>query len=402
MLRELIDRIDTGATQAELAHATGLSRPTISTIVGDLKPISAAVGETERSTGGRKASVVRLDPGAAWAAAVDIGRSHIHVAACDLRGAGGEILQGEPWTSDSPDADSSIPEEYGATLTRAAKMLDALLDEGGVERSDLAGLAVGLPGPVYEGRPRGRLLREWGHQDVGDAMLEALRTNSPDAWREIDSEALEVVVDNDANLCGVAEHRWGVGQGVDDQLYVKWATGLGAAVIMDGALRRGAGGAAGEFGHTPVRDADDVASCDACGRPCLESKVGFGTLMSGVSFQDIQAAADDDGHSLYDEVCEKVDEAALVLGRELVPLVNALNPALIVIDGILNERNEHLFAGQVMKGLDEGALGAARRDVKIRGSRFTLTAAARGGLAEVIDRHAVEFLIKKARERSNP
>ena len=57
------------------------------------------------------------------------------------------------------------------------------------------------------------------------------------------------MVDNDANLGALAEHWWGLGDGVDDLAYIKVATGVGSGHVIGGEIYRGATGVAGEIGH---------------------------------------------------------------------------------------------------------------------------------------------------------
>src|SRR4051794_19664405 len=78
VLRVLLERIGSGATQSELADATGLSRPSIATMLGTLKPILSTSAPSGGSGNGgsaarrRVANVFDVDPDAAWAAAIDI------------------------------------------------------------------------------------------------------------------------------------------------------------------------------------------------------------------------------------------------------------------------------------------------------------------------------------------
>jgi predicted NBD/HSP70 family sugar kinase len=277
-------------------------------------------------------------------------------------------------------------------------LLNRVLDgTPGWEPAVVSVLVVGLPVPVADDRPRDRVL-DWGSRNVADATREVLRS-SADRWRR-HATGLDVIVDNDANLSAVAEHRWGVGVGLSDILYVKWSTGLGGGLILDGALRRGAGGAAGEFGHTPVpvELSEDLELCGACGQKCFEVAIGFKPLLKarGWGYRDVQAVARDPSHDDYGALSEWIEPRAELLGRALVPVVNAVNPELLVIDGILDEGTEPLFARQVQRSLEEhGAMAAVYSDLKVRGGRFTVSAAARGGLARALQQLAAPFLLAK-------
>ncbi|HVY95380.1 MAG TPA: ROK family protein [Solirubrobacterales bacterium] len=397
VLEVLLDRIEQGATQAELCSATGLSRPSVSSILKGFAAISrgreARNGDEGGAAGrGRTGASHGIDPLAAWAAAIDIGRNHVYVGVCDLRGAGGDILNR---VEASPSFE--IRRSPLLTLELAADTLNALLDETPQLLLDrLAGLVVSLPGPVANDRPRDRIL-DWGEHDIAKEIWQALRSSSP-RWYEREASP-HVLVDNDANLSAVAEHTWGVGRGTANAVYVKWSTGLGGGLILDGELRRGAGGAGGEFGHTPVPEdlAREVEECPVCGRRCFESAVGFRRLLAERrwSYQDVQKIAHDPTHSDHRFLADWIGPRAELLGLALVPIVNTVNPELLIVDGIVDRQMEPLFARQLLGSLERnGAMAAARSDLTVRGGKFTDSAAARGGLALAIHELAPGFLLE--------
>jgi predicted NBD/HSP70 family sugar kinase len=396
-MRALIDRIGVGATQAELSLATGLSRPSVATLLGTFPSVTESRPNTGGGPGsartGRQAATYDVDPKAAWAAAIDIGRAHLFVAICDLRGAGGEIQSME-----DPEPGFDLPTSPLLTLERGAEMLNELLDRSpGYELDGLVGIAVGLPGPVTDNRPRDRVL-DWGDRDVADRLREVLRA-SGDRWRD-HAPALGVIVDNDANLSAVGEARWGVAAEASNVLYVKWSTGLGAGLIMDGRLCRGSGGASGEFGHTPVPGDVElgVAECAACGRRCHESAIGFRPLLRerGWDYRHVREAARDRSHTDHRFVAGWIEERAELLGRALVPVVNVLNPEMVVINGILDQSMERLFVRPIMRSLEiHGAMRAAYSDLRIRGGEFTVSAAAHGGLALSLQEFSLPFLLEQ-------
>ena len=94
----------------------------------------------------------------------------------------------------------------------------------------------------------------------------APRTRSPRR------SASAVEVENDANLGALGEWMWGAGRGADHMAYVKAATGIGAGFIVAGAPYVGAGGTAGELGHTVVDPGGPICRCG--NRGCLETLRG--------------------------------------------------------------------------------------------------------------------------------
>jgi predicted NBD/HSP70 family sugar kinase len=405
VLAALMDRLDSGATQAQLAEATGLSRPSIKDLLDTLEPVLLPSRPTAGPGAGRRpASVRALDPEAAWVAAIDIGRSHIYVAVSDLGGAGdGDLRHRLVLKPELEELGFEISQSAVRTMERAAKALDDLVGENPNLRLDrLAGVTVGLPGPIVDGIPRDRVLN-WGEYEVAKELKGALVATA-EHWQGLDYER-QVIVDNDATLSAIAEHRWGTGKGLRDVLYIKWSTGLGAGLIVDGEARRGAGGAAGEIAHWPVpaeveedfkRAGEPIDECPACGQRCFEAAIGFKSLLEerGWTYEDVQKIARNPADAAYGDLDRWLGPRAELLGRALVPIVNTLNPELVVVDGILDDRMEPLFERRVRRSLHlHGTMAAIFSDLNVCGGRFTVSAAARGGLARGIRERAPELLL---------
>jgi hypothetical protein len=222
-------------TRAEIVSLTGLSRPTVTAGLADLRRRRAGHrGDRGHQPAGRRApaSILRLSRGAGLAVGVDIGRRHIRIAVSDL----GHVALAERAVRLARDADDHPTE----VLDRAAGLVDEALRASGATRADVTGVGVGIPAPIT------RL----GH--IGSpALLPAWADLSP--VDELGSRLdLPVRLENDANLGALAEYVWGAGRGCADLVYVKLATGIGAGIVLDGRLYRGASGTAGELGHVTL------------------------------------------------------------------------------------------------------------------------------------------------------
>ena len=130
------------ASRAELARITGLSRSTVSTIVGDLLETGLA-GERDGTapTGGqagRPPVMVSLNRSAGLAVGVDFGHRHLRVAVSDLS----HTVLAETWRELNVDHSA----EHG--LTAAAEFVDHVLDEAEVDRARVIGVGMGLPAPI--------------------------------------------------------------------------------------------------------------------------------------------------------------------------------------------------------------------------------------------------------------
>jgi len=87
---------------------------------------------------------------------------------------------------------------------------------------------------------------------------------------------LPCVLENDATAAAIGEWRAGAGKGCDHFVYLTISTGIGSGIVVDGRILRGAGGLAGEIGHTKIADASDPCSCGHIG--CWEA-VASGTAL---------------------------------------------------------------------------------------------------------------------------
>ena len=162
----------------------------------------------------------------------DVGGSKAVVA---LGRAGGGILAEsrlDDW------ARGAWPEDL-ETLIEAAR---SLLRNAGLGGGELGGVGVSAPGPLD---PAGGVvlsapnLPGWSDVPVGERIREAL--------------GVPVRLENDANAAALAEWRYGAGRGVRNLVYATMSTGIGAGLILDGRLYRGAHFQAGELGHVPIR-----------------------------------------------------------------------------------------------------------------------------------------------------
>jgi DNA-binding Lrp family transcriptional regulator len=240
-------RLAGSLTQAEIARTTGLSAATVSNIVRELKD-GGTVEVTPTSAGGRRARAVSLSGDAGIVIGVDFGHTHLRVAVGNLAH---QVLAEE---SEPLDVDASAPQGFD----RAEQLVNRLIEATGVDRSKIAGVGLGVPGPIdLESGSLGSsaILPGW----IGTKPAEELQGRL----------GVPVHVDNDANLGALGELVWGSGRGVRDLAYIKVASGVGAGLVIDGKIYRGPGGTAGEIGHITLDESGPVCRCG--NRGCLET-----------------------------------------------------------------------------------------------------------------------------------
>ncbi len=309
----------------------------------------------------------------------DLGATSIDVALTDLAGT---ILahRAEP-------ADVSAGPEV--ILGRVEALFGELL-AAGQPSAPLWGIGIGVPGPVeFEtGRPIAPpIMPGWDHYPVRE-RFEA-RFNAP-VW-----------VDNDVNVMALGEWRHGIARGHANVVFVKLGTGIGAGLISDGQLHRGAQGSAGDVGHIQVsEDPGTVCRCGNIG--CLEALTGGAALA-----RDATAAALDGRSARLAEILatagsvgaadvalaaahgdpvsvDLLQRAGRQVGSMLAGVVNFFNPSLIVIGGGVAQAGDLLLAA-IRETVYARSLPLATRDLLVQRSSLGTIGGVTGAAAMVVD-----------------
>jgi predicted NBD/HSP70 family sugar kinase len=319
-------------TQADLARMTGLAPATVSNIVREF----AAAGLVAIEPGsGRRGASVQLAPRAGMVSGIDFGHTHLSVAIGDLTG---QIL-----TEASQPLDQSHDHEDG--LARAAELVDRELAGLGLDRSALRTIGLGLPAPMIDDVVRSSTILP-GWVGVNARQVAEKHLGQP------------VHIDNDANLGALAEHRVGAARGHSTTIFLKLSSGVGAGIIIDNQVFRGADGTAGEIGHLTVDEQGPVCRCGS--RGCLEAYASAGSVlelmsaqMPGATLDEVVAAAEAGNASAL----RSLEDAGFHLGWGIGSLVNLLNPSLIVVGGDLARAGD-LLLDPARVGLRRHALDA--------------------------------------------
>lgn len=365
-------------TRSDLAAVTGQSRSTIATRV-DLLLASGLVspaGEAS-STGGRPPATFAFNPAARVVLAVDLGATHARLAVTDLAGT---VLA---------EHGEQIAIGHGpqVVLDRVVEVGRRLMATAGRPMADLVSVGVGLPGPVDHatGRPTNPpIMPGWDDADVPGILSAQLH--------------VPVLVDNDVNLMALGEHtsQW---RGVDHLLYVKVATGIGAGIISDGALRRGAQGAAGDLGHVAVPGGQE-RPCRCGNTGCLEAVASGPAIATELTARGVPATTSADVVALVRAgdliASHAVREAGRSIGGVLAACVSLLNPSVIVVGGQVAEAGEHLIAG-IREVVYRRSLPLATQHLRIVATRTGTEAGVLGASAmaaeHVLSAAAIDALI---------
>lgn len=229
-------------TAGQLKQLTGLSRPSVADLVERLAAagLIGVVGESGEQRRGPNARLYGIVADRAHLAALDVRTEGVAVLVSDLLGS---VL-----------AEASVPigdgTDTGPAVEQAVTLVERTAKEAGVER--LHTIGVGAPGLIdpSTGELRDSSgLPEW-HRRLAAALQERLPAR--------------VLVENETNLAALAEQRDGAAQDRDTFVLLWLGHGIGAAVVLDGVLRRGASGGTGEIGFLPVPGTSGLPSATGC------------------------------------------------------------------------------------------------------------------------------------------
>jgi len=358
-----------GSTRADLARRTGLARSTITQRLDQLQRLGLLkeVGGSE-STGGRPPMLLAFNENAGLVLAADLGATHSRLAVTNLAG---EVLaeeQGEIEIAAGPDA----------VLDWVEERFSQLLEKCSRQRAEVAGIGIGLPGPVEHstGLPRNPpIMPGWDKFPVPERFTSRY--------------GVPVLVDNDVNIMALGEH-WTDWREVENLLFVKVGTGIGCGIVIDRAIHRGADGAAGDIGH--VRIATEEGSEDIvckCGNVnCLEALASGGAMArqlraAGLDARDSRAVVELTRAGVPEAV-QMVRHSGRLVGEVIAAAVNFFNPSVIVVGGDVADAQEQLLAG-IREVVYQRSLPLATRHLRIVRSPLADRAGVVGAAAMVIE-----------------
>ena len=232
-------------------------------------------------------------------------------------------------------------------LPDVVKSIESKLEEEGLAKGYLAGVGIGVPGPIFADGTVNRCVNlGWGVFNVADKVRELL-----------EMPELTVKVGNDANVAALGEMFKGSGEGYKNLVMVTLGTGVGGGIILDGKILTGTTGGAGEIGHMPV-GLNETECCGCGNKGCLEQyasatgivKVAKKILaecdaetplrnMEGFSAKDVMELAKA-GDKVAMDVIEQLGD---YLGKALAHIACVVNPSAFVIGGGVSKAGQFLL-----------------------------------------------------------
>jgi len=346
-------------SRTEIAGLLAAAPSTVSHVVSQLLSHGLLAEEgTDASTGGRPRKVLRIGGVDEYAVAADVGGGHARVGIV-LPGGSLESVANVPFAlSDGPTAG----------LQRLASLLEELIESRGA--AGLRGVGLSLPGPVDV---------EAGIVDLPSRMPGW--NGFPVASWLTERFGVPAAVDNDANCMAAGEQ---IVQPASRRqaITIKAGSAIGAGIVIDGRLYRGATGSAGDITHVRIDAAGDTpCSCGNTG--CLETVASGAALVRILSAAGVPVTSTADVVRLASdadpEATRAVRLAGRYLGEVLAANVNFFNPDAVYLGGILSTLDpfvaavrsqlyeschplmtQHLVIERASLGADAGLVGAGQ------------------------------------------
>jgi predicted NBD/HSP70 family sugar kinase len=359
-LTTLLNLVRTGAatTRHELERQAELGRAIVSDRLAVLIRLGLVEeGELGQAIGGRAPRHVRFRTRAGAILAAVLDHSSLAVGISDLSG---RLLAEHHEAVELASGPQPVVERMSA-------LFNWMLEEHGAG-SAVWGVGLAASGPVNKPSdqhlfaPVLSAFRNWDGFPFVEEL--ALRVGAP-VW-----------VRSSVQTMTMGEFRSGSGVGVTDMIFVKLGRSIGAGVISQGVLHRGAQGAAGLIGHTWVegQSLEAVAGSDAIAREARQAAESRRSpYLAGVLARTGTVTVTDTGHGaqLGDNFCiELLARCGRAVGEALAPLANLLNPSLIVLGGSVAQTGDILLAA-VREAVYRQSHPLVTRDLRILRSQMS-------------------------------
>ncbi|SDR68217.1 Sugar kinase of the NBD/HSP70 family, may contain an N-terminal HTH domain [Friedmanniella luteola] len=378
VLFDAIRRAPAGISRVELVSETGLTAQTVSNIVRRLLDEGMVVegGRVQTAVRGKPRTLVRVRPTARYAVGVHVDPATLTFVLIDVAGQVHQYARRRTPQAPGPDDVVAVIRDEVQRLLAAADLAPGAL----------LGLGVAAPGPldVLEGTllnpPQ---LAGWAHVRLRADLREAT--------------GLHVLVDKDVTAAATGE-RWAQGGARHHFVFCYLGAGLGAGVVMDDTVLRGASNNIGEIGNILVAPgAEDlgIGPPGSLAATCLPQALvvraqRLGLVPAGVGSEDFVGVDE-----VFTEICERayagdarclelIDDAAAGLAAGLAVMVNFLDVDRVVLGGPIWSRISSRML-EVLPALVQPQLVAASGPLVIEGSAVGEHVAAQGAAALVLD-----------------
>ncbi|PAD26367.1 ROK family protein [Niallia circulans] len=349
-------------SRADIAQQTGLTKGTVSSLVSELinEQLIYESGHGE-SNGGRRPVMLLFNEMAGYSIGIDLGVNYILGILTDLQG---NIIYriNEKYENSS----------YEDTLRTIKKIITTLINAAPKSVYGVIGIGIGVPGIT--------------NMD-GDILLAPnLGWNNVSLKSQLEEEFhLPVLVENEANTGAYGEKKFGVGQPYQNLIYVSAAIGIGAGIIINGELYKGALGYSGEIGHMTIQK--DGLECRCGNKGCWELYASEQYLLN----KAVELKLSINGQVYLNDLIELADqgntqaihlfnEVGYHLGAGIINIIHIFNPEQIIIGNRLTLAKKWIEP-QVKKIINNYTLPFHHSQLAIQFSDINFASSALGAAA---------------------
>ena len=360
----------------QLAQRMNLTRAAMTAIVNDLLEADIICEASNRpSSAGRPAITLEINPKRGCVAGVDMGATHLTIM---ISNCAAHVVT-------EKEIPLRIADGPQICLDQADALLHETLHEAGIKLEELLAIGLGVPGPIMAEAGTvvaPPIMPGWDRFPIRDTLEK--RWGHP------------LSLNNDAELGAVGEWAYGAARSVANLAYIKVGTGVGAGLLLDGRIYRGASGSAGEIGHLTVETNGELCTCGNIG--CLET-ISSGQAIARRAQQALSqplqtqmaqqaepiTARDVANYARRGDLTAQqiLADAGSQLGIAIAGLINLINPDMVVVGGGVAQIGD-LFLEPVRREVLRRGLPASARSVQITTALLGRRSISMGAVAQAI------------------
>lgn len=369
-------------SRAEISKLTGLNKSTVSALVDELLSeglvLEIGIGESQ---GGRKPINLAINSEFGSVIGIDLGVNYVLSI---LTNFAGDII----W--EKRVATNNVMNSQEQNVDHLFTLIRETMQHAPLTRCGIIGIGVGAPGMVnYD---QGYILSApnllWENIKLKDIIEDEFN--------------IPTLVDNEANAGAIGEKWFGFGKKISELVYVSAGTGIGAGIVINNELYRGARGLAGEIGHMTVDVHGIKCTCGNIG--CWEEYASEKALLRYLkenaakhpdSLLLAEGSLNPDSLTIFKiaEAAKKGDSLAIAglknigyyLGVGIANLINVFDPKCVVVGNVLPLAGD-IFMDELRKEVERRSFSFKYSNVKIVPSELSMKACALGAVALVISR----------------
>jgi glucokinase-like ROK family protein len=367
-------------TNTDICNRFGISSPTSMGLLSEL----TAEGLVEKkgrgkSVGGRKPDLYGLKDNSLFVLSIDMEKFKTRMVIFDNNNNRVTDVQTFPL---------KITENLSA-VEQLYLYASELVQASGINTDKLMGIGISMPGLVNSREGRNHTY---------------LRTpRNAESLQQILEQKFEkpVYIQNDVKSAALAEYRFGLAQSKKDVLVISMDWGIGIGMIMDGKLRSGTSGFAGEFGHIPLVENGTLCHCGK--RGCLET-VASGIALARLAKEGIKSGQISTLNRLSDQEIDQIEPQVIIdaanngdqyainmlyeigknLGKGIAILIQLFNPELIILGGKIAEAKQYITT-PIQQSINTYCMTQLRENVTIALSELGKDAGILGSVATVME-----------------